>query len=81
MSKDLTTRAYEIVQDWMLSNEDFVMMKIKEGWPAEYAKAVEVSKSEDDSIDDDHVPNLSIVCEQVSPEEEEQFLEFLSTIY
>jgi hypothetical protein len=81
MSKNLTTRAYEIVQDWMLSNEDFVMMKVKEGWPVEYAKAVEVSKTEDDSIDDDHVPNLSIVCEQVIAEDEERFLKYLSKIY
>lgn len=80
MTTSLTTRAYEIVQDWMESNEDFVMMKIKEGWPAEYASAVQASTAGDDSLDDDHVPNLSFVCEQIKSKDEDKFLSFLAKI-
>lgn len=80
MTKSLTTRAYEIVQDLMESNEDQVMMKIKEGWPAEYAAAVVASIAEDDSLDDDHVPNLSFVCEQVKDKDQDKFLSYISKI-
>ncbi len=62
----------------MDSNEDFVLLKIKEGWPNEYAAAVEASIAEDDSLDDDHVPNLSFVCEQVKLKDEEKFLSYLA---
>ena len=80
MAKSLTTRAYEIVQDWMDSNEDFVLLKIKEGWPNEYAAAVAASIAEDKSrsLEDDHVPNLSFVCEQVKRKDEEKFLSYLA---
>ncbi len=80
MAESLTTRAYEIVQDLMKSNEDFVMVKIKEGWPTEYADAVEASIAEDDSLDGDHVPNLSFVCEQVKLKDEAKFLAYLAKI-
>jgi hypothetical protein len=81
MTKSLTTRAYEIVQDLMESNEDQVMTKIKEEWPVEYAAAVEASMIEDRSLDEDHVPNLSFVCEQVKDKDEDKFLSFLAKIW
>jgi pyoverdine/dityrosine biosynthesis protein Dit1 len=70
----LTLRAYEIVQDSFISNEEFVMLRIADAWPKEYSKAVETMLEEDANADADGIPNLSMVCEAVASKDEKRFL-------
>lgn len=73
----LTKRAYEIVQDAFVSNEDQIISRVAETWPKEYQKATSIMVSEDPNADPKSGPNLSMVCESVKAADEKRFLDDL----
>ena len=76
----LTDRAYEVVAEVFEHHEDELMSRLQEKWPATYGEAIAAQQEEDPDFDDEDVPEFSIFCEQVAPDDEEAFLEGLKEI-
>ena len=76
----LYDQAYAIVEDHVRHHEGAILLKLGEKWPVEYALAIETHRKEGDDIDDDFIPNLSFVCEQIDKSNEEKFLASLKEI-
>ena len=77
---NLTDQAYAIVEDHFEHQENEILLKLGEKWPVEYALAVAIKKKEEGLLDDDPIPELGFVCQQIDKSNEEKFLASLKEI-
>lgn len=77
---EFTEQAYAIADAALDVDENLVMRMLAEQWPTEYQKAITAMKEDDQSLDEDFVPNLSFVCDQVAEHLHQKFLQDLGRI-
>ena len=77
---EITQKAYEIADAALDVDEDLVMGMLAEQWPIQCQKAIAAMKEDDPSLDEDFVPNLSFVCDQVTEHLHQKFLQDLERI-
>lgn len=80
-SKDLTSRAYDIVEGWFEHNEGEILLALAESWPNEYESAKRIALAEDSDFDmDEGMPNLSMLCEAIQDKSHEDFLDTVRAV-
>jgi len=80
-SRDLTSRAYEIVDGWFEHMEGEILLALADSWPTEYESAKRIALAEDPYFDmDEGMPTLSMLCEAIQDKSHEDFLDTLRVV-
>ena len=77
----LTNQAYDIIGEWFDSHEGELLAALQEKWPHEYDQAIVTQQNEDPGFDPQNESvNLSVLCNQISAENADNFLNSIRQI-